>query len=204
MHLHSIPDEPNWADPWSILIGNGTQDYLEIDPNSDVPDSGTYRWTSNLDKGRQAALDHFVSLDASSLFCSRLSHNSRLNLYVQRGAEGIDVVGDQLFFVSKEFKTMFVLDLVANTYTNHTTRDAPILEGQPDQIERLFDPMDNKTSNLYFTQDGGRYAGISAINSKGQFFTVLESHVYSDETTGLAFSPGKCCVVAVNGNDDGL
>ena len=121
---------------------------------------------------------------------------------VKRGAEGIDVAGDQLFFVSKEFKTMFVLDLVTNTYSNHTTRDAPLLEGQPDQIERLFDPLDNTTSNLYFTQDGGRYAGISAVNSKGQCFTVLESHVYSDETTGLAFSPGKCCVVAANGIDD--
>ena len=74
--LCSIPDEPDWADPWSILIGNGTQEYLEIEPNSDVADSGTYRWTSNLDKGRQAALDHFVSLDELNLFYgTRLSHN---------------------------------------------------------------------------------------------------------------------------------
>ena len=86
---------------------------------------------------------------------------------------------------------MFVLDMLNNTYTNQTTEDAPLLHGQPDQLERLFDPVDDKKSDLYFTQDGGRYGGISAINSEGQCFTVLESHEYSDETTGLAFSPGK-------------
>ena len=116
---------------------------------------------------------------------------SLLILCLQRGAEGIDVVGDQLFFISKSFETMFVLDMLNNTYTNQTTEDAPLLHGQPDQLERLFDPVDDKKSDLYFTQDGGRYGGISAINSEGQCFTVLESHEYSDETTGLAFSPGK-------------
>ena len=87
---------------------------------------------------------------------------------------------------------MFVLDMLSNTYTNQTTKDAPLLQGQPDQIERLFDPADSMKSDLYFTQDGGQYGGISAMNSEGQCFTVLESHEYSDETTGLAFSPGKC------------
>lgn len=117
------------------------------------------------------------------------SYKTGFSFILQRGAEGIDVVGGQLYFVSKEFRTMFVLDLVKNTYSNQTTRDAPLLDGQPDQIERLFDPVDDKKSDLYFTQDGGRYAGISAMNSAGQCFTVLESHEYSDETTGLAFSP---------------
>ena len=107
----------------------------------------------------------------------------------QAGAEGIDVVGDQLFFVSKHYRTMFVLDLLGNTYTNQTTNDAPLLYGQPDQIERLFDPADSDESVLYFTQDGGRRAGIDAVNSENQCFTVLESEEYSDETTGLAFSP---------------
>jgi len=95
-----------------------------------------------------------------------------------------------LMSLSKEFKTMFVLDLMENTYYNQTTRDTPLLDGQPDQIERLFDPVNDKESVLYFTQDGGRYAGISAMNSAGQCFTVLEGRgEYSDETTGLAFSP---------------
>ena len=107
----------------------------------------------------------------------------------QAGAEGIDVVGDQLFFVCKFYRTMFVLDLLGNTYTNQTTEDAPLMHGQPDQIERLFNPSDSDESVLYFTQDGGRRAGIDAVNSENQCFTILESEEYSDETTGLAFSP---------------
>jgi len=80
---------------------------------------------------------------------------------------------------------MFILDLSASTYTNQTTNDAPLLNGQPDQIERV----NENESVLYWTQDGGRLAGISAMNAAGQSFTVLESSAYSDETTGLSFSP---------------
>ena len=59
---YSIPDNPNWQDPWTILTGNGTLDFLEIIPSDNVPNSGTYRWTSDHSKGEQAAMDHFVSL----------------------------------------------------------------------------------------------------------------------------------------------
>lgn len=86
---------------------------------------------------------------------------------------------------------MYILDLSSNTYTNQTTSDAPIKGsgGQPDQIIRLFDPLDADDSVLYFTQDGGEFAGISALTVAGECFTVLEDQNYSDETTGLSFSP---------------
>ena len=44
---------------------------------------------------------------------------------------------------------------------------------------------------LCFTskQEGGKNAGIHARDSQGRFFTILESPVYEDESTGLAFSP---------------
>lgn len=32
-------------------------------------------------------------------------------------------------------------------------------------------------------------AQVHARNNLGQYYTILESHVYEDETTGLAFSP---------------
>lgn len=54
-------------------MGNGTQDYLEIIPDSDVPNKGTYRWTTNHEKGEQAALDHFVSEGAFAACCLRLN-----------------------------------------------------------------------------------------------------------------------------------
>lgn len=38
-------------------------------------------------------------------------------------------------------------------------------------------------------QEGGKNAGIHARDSQGRFFTILESPVYEDESTGLAFSP---------------
>lgn len=122
---------------------------------------------------------------------------------LQAGSEGIDVVGDQLFFVSKKYRTMFVLDLKGNTYTNQTTNDAPMLNGQPDQIERLFNPTNDEESTLYFTQDGGKRAGVTAMNQAGQCFTVLESDKYTDETTGLAFSPDGIHMY-ISYQDDGL
>jgi len=98
---------------------------------------------------------------------------------------------------------MFILDLSKDTYLNQSTTDAPLLHGQPDQIERLFDAVNEDKSTLYFTQDGGRYAGISAMNAAGQSFTIAESHVYSDETTGLSFSPDAYHLYLAY-QDDGL
>jgi len=43
-------------------MGNGTLDYLEIIPDNNEPDKGTFRWTTNNDVGKQAAFRHFVSL----------------------------------------------------------------------------------------------------------------------------------------------
>jgi hypothetical protein len=108
---------------------------------------------------------------------------------LQPGSEGIDIRDDVLYFVSKQFKSMFVLNLDDFTYTNQTTRNG-LFDGQPDQLKTLFGESNNSTQDiLYFTEDGGKYAGIHARNNLGQYFTILESHEYSDETTGLSFSP---------------
>lgn len=42
---------------------------------------------------------------------------------------------------------------------------------------------------VFFTEDGGRNAGVHARDSSGNFFTILSSTEYDDETTGLQFSP---------------
>lgn len=118
----------------------------------------------------------------------------------QQNSEGIDVNGHHLYFVSKEFRTIFTLNLETSTYANETTRNG-LFNGQPDQIERIHEVKEQtvatknaelvagKSELMYFTEDGGRLAGVHARNSRGQYLTILESSDYSDETTGLSFSP---------------
>jgi hypothetical protein len=42
---------------------------------------------------------------------------------------------------------------------------------------------------LYFNEDLGDVAGVHARNSDGQMFTILEGPGWSNEVTGLTFSP---------------
>jgi hypothetical protein len=93
---------------------------------------------------------------------------------------------------------MYVLNLDSNTYTRFSTV-AGLFAGQPDQIVRLTAnttctiTADNLEEEglLYFTEDGDKAAGVQARNQYGQYFTILESTIYEDETTGLSFSPDQ-------------
>ena len=58
--MHSIPTAPDWDDPWTILLGNGTLDFLALEPFGN--DTGTYYWTDDLSLGEDTALLNFVSL----------------------------------------------------------------------------------------------------------------------------------------------
>lgn len=150
-----------------MLLRDGVLDYLVVEPDEADISIGTYYWTSDKDAAQQSTRQYFPNV------------------------EGIDARGDELFFVSKLYKTMFVLNLDEGTYANYTTTMG-LFSGQPDQISRLVDHEDPTVEDaeiLYFTEDGGQYAGLHARNAQSQFFTILESHVYADETTGLAFSP---------------
>lgn len=158
---------------WSTLHGPGETTYLRLIPTTSS--GGTYEWITD----QQAAANN-------------------ANVFY-RNSEGIDVYGRELYFVSKELKTLFIMNLNGNNYTSHTTRQG-LFDGQPDQLARVIggrtDDVDSKQRNgdehplLYFTEDGGQFAGVHARNRHGQYLTILESHVYTnDETTGLAFSP---------------
>jgi sugar lactone lactonase YvrE len=120
-----------------------------------------------------------------------------LTLFREFALTGIDVLDGQLFFISKEIKSMFILDLDGTTYLKTSTIHG-LFDGQPDQVQRI---VGSRSGLLYFTEDGGEYAGVHARNVQGQFFTILESHEYTDETTGLAFSPdGKFMYIAYQDN----
>jgi hypothetical protein len=69
-----------------MLHGPGTTQYLMIFPNA-TNNGGTFKWTTNFKKARNNAY-----------------------MYYQH-TEGIDVYKGQLFFVCKNIKQLFALDL---------------------------------------------------------------------------------------------
>ena len=179
------PYEHYSDDLWNMLHGNGTTDYLMIVPDELNDGTGTFVWTDDI----LAAKD-----------------NARM-YYPQ--TEGIDVYQNELFFVCKRIKQLFVLNLDDGTYYNTTTVSG-LFNGKPDQISRLVvnnneddgdgsGRMSSSLSNslLYFTEEGGLNSGVHARDSVGRFYTIFESPDYNDETTGLAFSPnGKYMYVS--------
>jgi hypothetical protein len=151
------PLNPDWSDPWSVLTGDGIEHYLLLHPGS-----GTYEWTADRQEARANAARNFPN------------------------TEGIDRVGNKLYFVSKEFKRLFILDLDDQTYTAESTKSGAF-DGEPDQVQNI---LSDSRELLFFTEDGGVRPGIHARDRDGRFFSILESPTYSDdESTGLAFSP---------------
>lgn len=98
-------------------------------------------------------------------------------------SEGLDVHHNQLFFTIKNRKKLFILHLDRKTFEEQSTRSG-VFDGMPDQVARIVDD-----GLLYFCEEGGVENGVHARDTNGRFFTILESDTFSDETTGLAFSP---------------
>jgi hypothetical protein len=48
------PDDPDWNDPWGVLYGDGTTDYLVLNPSS-----GTYSWTTDKELAKKNAKDSY-------------------------------------------------------------------------------------------------------------------------------------------------
>jgi uncharacterized protein len=154
-----IPVARHRSSPWEELFGAGNETYLRLIPASDS--NGTYAWVKDKDVAK---------LSANAFYPN---------------AEGIEVDGNLLYFVSKRLKTMFILNLDDRTYTSSSTRSG-IFNEQPDQLQQILGTNDEM---LYFTEDGGDNAGIHGRNKDGRFFTILETPAHCNETTGLAFSP---------------
>lgn len=151
---------------WDVLHREGgTLDYLEFFPNH------TFTWTSDIARGRRSAYYNYPN------------------------AEGIDFANGRLYFVSKLYKTMYILNLDEKTYEiEFTNEDGMLLNGtgfadSPDHVVTRGDL-------IFLTEDGGPNPGLFARNvTSGEYYTILEAwdeNVYhDDEACGLAFSPDR-------------
>lgn len=151
----------DWDSPWDMLHVDGTIDYLMISPNANLT-GGTFEWTNDLNAAKSNAKQFYPQ------------------------TEGIDVYNGQMYVVCKGIRQMFTFDLDAMTYYNKTTVSG-LFDGSPDQVIRILDRKD--IDLLFFTEEGGKDSGVHARDSLGRMYTIFESPVYPDETTGLAFSP---------------
>jgi hypothetical protein len=162
------PTKPDWDDPWTMLHGSGTLEWLILEPTKDgkIYNDGTYKWTTDLEEARQNAEDHY------------------------RNSEGMDIFGNELVFVSKVQKEMFILNLDTLAYEKFST-EFGLFDGQPDQMARLIQEGSSaeRDNFLYFCEELGDDNGIHARDANGWFFTILESPDWVGETSGLAFSP---------------
>ena len=126
------------------------------------PNNGTFEWINEIERAKNNARSYYPN------------------------SEGIDIYGSQMYVVCKKIKQLFVFNLDDMTYYNQTTVTG-LFDGGPDQMARILDGGGRDL--LYFTEEGGKDAGIHARDGLDNFYTIFESPVYIDETTGLSFSP---------------
>ena len=156
-----------------MLHEEGVVDFLFVNPNEERT-GGSFEWVDDLEAAK----------------------NNARSFYPQ--TEGIDIQDGIMYIVCKKIQQLFVFDLDEMTYHNVSTVTG-LFDGDPDQMQRI---LGQEGGLLYFTEEGGVNAGVHARDELGRFFTIFESPVFSDETTGLSFSPdGKhmYCAFQVNG-----
>ena len=168
------PNVTHWGgDEWKMLHEEGVVDFLFVNPNEERT-GGSFEWVDDLEAAK----------------------NNARSFYPQ--TEGIDIQDGIMYIVCKKIQQLFVFDLDEMTYHNVSTVTG-LFDGDPDQMQRI---LGQEGGLLYFTEEGGVNAGVHARDELGRFFTIFESPVFSDETTGLSFSPdGKhmYCAFQVNG-----
>jgi len=167
------PNVTHWGgDEWKMLHEEGVVDYLYVYPN-DERTGGTFEWIKNVKVAKQNAKRYYPQ------------------------SEGIDIQDGIMYIVCKKIQQLFVFDLDAKTFHNVSTVSG-LFDGDPDQMQRI---IGKGSGLLYFTEEGGKDAGIHARDQLGRFYTILESPKYKDETTGLSFSPdGRRLYVAYQEN----
>ena len=164
LRRYTPPPQPGTTPGWDTLhVAGGNTDYLFF------LDDERFTWTCDESLGRLSAETHFPNV------------------------EGINFKGGLLYFVSKKTYDLYVLDLDKGTYKRGpSTKEYELYDGEfqhsPDHLART----NEEGQFLYFTEDGGRTAGVYCIDADGNAYTIFEAYsekYFGDETTGLAFSP---------------
>ena len=168
------PTNPDWDNPTEMLHRKGTIEYLVLENWDWTGRNGTFYWIDDRDLGEQNALLNFPY------------------------TEGIDCTPDgRLFFANKGRALLFELDLDANTWSRSSVQGGAF-DGKPDTMARILDDPDDI---VYLTEDGGDDAGVHGRDKSNNYYVILESPLYAEETTGLAFSPdGRRMYVAYQKN----
>ena len=177
-----------------------TEDHEEGPVRRFRPNADQINWEdpTNMLHG-DGTIDYLVLLDNGSFYWStNESDGANTASRYFPNTEGIDCKDGHVYFVTKLNKMMYHLDLGAGTWTRSTTQRGKF-DGEPDQIARI---LGDSNEILYMTEEeDGSMPGIHARDRNGNSFTVLESPLYVEESTGVAFSPdGKSLLVAYQKN----
>lgn len=128
------PKVTHWGgDEWKMLHEEGEVDYLKIALNAQRT-GGTFEWTTNLEAAK----------------------NNARSFYPQ--SEGIDIKDGKMYIVCKKIRQLYIFDLDLMTFKNVSTASG-LFDGSPDQLQRV---LGGAGGLLYFTEEGGKDAGIHA------------------------------------------
>ena len=188
-----VAEAENTGDYSGMLTTMGTLHWLVLSPSDGTRSatSGTFQWTTIRNEADDNAYEYY------------------------RSSEGIDIRRGMLYFTTKYWKDLFILDLDTMAYTRSGTKSGAF-DGEPDQIKRILADDDNRDM-LYFCEEkacdnGGKYDQIyvclhlsqllhlrrwltyvvkivHARDQEGDFYSIIDGGHYSSETSGLAFSP---------------
>ena len=138
-----VAEAENTGDYSGMLTTTGTLHWLVLSP-SDGPRSasGTFQWTPIRSEADDNAYEYY------------------------RSSEGIDIRSGMLYFTTKYWKDLFILDLDTMAYTRSSTTTGAF-DGQPDQIKRIL-AEDDSRDMLYFCEEaasdnGGKYDQIYGL-----------------------------------------
>lgn len=153
---------PDYSNPWEILLGSGKVDYLFLEPGFcffGTSETGTFRWIDDEATARVNAQEEYPY------------------------TEGLEIIDGDLIVISKTLEGFFRLDLDAGTYTFEKTD----FLGQPDQVSTVVQA--DGASLMYFTQEAnpvfgflGQQVGIWTRNQVGEYVNILVGDEYSPGT----------------------
>lgn len=149
--------DPDYANPWNILLQDAPVDYLLLRPNSYFERSGgTFEWTKDETMARANAWEYYPN------------------------TEGMKLDDNILRIVSKTLDGFFLLNLDDNTYVFETAG----FDGQPDQSTTIVE--DDGSKMIYFTEEAhpvqgflGAQVGIYTRNEAGEYTNILFGDYYS-------------------------